>query len=437
MSWQLLLTALLGSVLLLMMFGLPVVFAFLAVDIIGAWLVLGGSAGMELLVRNAIDGVTSYTLVSIPLFVFMGEMLFHSRLAIKAIGAVDRMISRVPGRLAVVSIVTGTIFSAISGSTVATTVMLGSLLLPEMLKRGYNSKLAMGAIMGIGGVDMLIPPSALAVLLGSLAVINISDLLLAGVVPGLVLSVAFVVYITGVSLLLPAQAPQETPPSLSFRQRWGPFIGDVMPLVMIFVIVVLSMARGWASPTEAAAVGAAATTAVAAAYRTFTVQGFIKALQGTTVITGAILLIIMGAATFSQILSFSGASSGLVGAILTSVNDRWLVLLCMMLILIVLGFFVDQVSTMLITLPFYMPLVQKFAIDPVWFGVMFMMCMQIGLLHPPFGLILFAMRSVAPREIPTKDIFLAAIPYLVMSLLMLIAIMLWPPLATWLPRALG
>jgi tripartite ATP-independent transporter DctM subunit len=436
-SWQVLLVALLGSVLLLMTFGLPVVFAFLAVDIIGAWLVLGGHAGMELLVRNALDGVTSYTLVSIPLFVFMGEMLFQSRLAIKAIDAVNRMISRVPGRLAVVSIVAGTIFSAISGSTVATTVMLGSLLLPEMIKRGYSPRLSMGAIMGIGGVDMLIPPSALAVLLGSLAVINISDLLLAGVVPGLILSVAFVAYIVTMATIFPEQAPPEAAEELSLRERWLPFVGDVMPLVLIFVIVILSMARGWASPTEAAAVGATATTLIAIVYRAFTFQSFVKALHGTATITGAILLIIMGAATFSQILNFSGASSGLVNTILTSVSDRWMVLLCMMGILIVLGFFVDQVSIMLITLPFYMPIVQKFGIDPVWFGVLFMMCIQIGLLHPPFGLILFAMRSVAPEEIPTKDIFLAAIPYLIMSMLMLIAIMLWPGIATWLPRGLG
>jgi tripartite ATP-independent transporter DctM subunit len=436
-SWQVLLVALLGSVLLLMTFGLPVVFAFLAVDVIGAWLVLGGHAGMELLVRNAIDGVTSYTLVSIPLFVFMGEMLFQSRLALKAIDAVNRMIARVPGRLAVVSIVAGTIFSAISGSTVATTVMLGSLLLPEMVKRGYSPRLSMGAIMGIGGVDMLIPPSALAVLLGSLAVINISDLLLAGVVPGLILSVAFVAYIVTMATIFPDQAPAEAAEQLSLRERWLPFIGDVMPLVLIFVIVILSMARGWASPTEAAAVGAMATTLIAVVYRAFTFQAFVKALHGTATITGAILLIIMGAATFSQILNFSGASSGLVNSILASVSDRWMVLLCMMATLIVLGFFVDQVSIMLITLPFYMPIVQKFGIDPVWFGVLFMMCIQIGLLHPPFGLILFAMRSVAPDDIPTKDIFLAAIPYLVMSMLMLIAIMLWPGIATWLPRALG
>jgi tripartite ATP-independent transporter DctM subunit len=235
----------------------------------------------------------------------------------------------------------------------------------------------------------------------------------------------------------PEDAPPEPEEHLSLRERLLPFVGDVMPLVLIFVIVVLSMARGWASPTEAAAVGATATTLIAIVYRAFTWQAFVKALHGTTTITGAIMLIIMGAATFSQILNFSGASSGMVNAVLSSVDDKWMVLLCMMGILIVLGFFVDQVSTMLITLPFYMPIVQKFGIDPVWFGVLFMMCMQIGLLHPPFGLILFAMRSVAPPEISTKDIFLAAIPYVVMSLLMLAAIFMWPGLATWLPRALG
>jgi tripartite ATP-independent transporter DctM subunit len=436
MHWEIVLVALLGSVLVLMTLGLPVVFAFLAVNIFGAWLVLGGSPGMELLVRNALDGVTSYTLVSIPLFIFMGEMLFQSGLAVKAIEAVDRMIARVPGRLAVVAIAAGTIFSAISGSTVATTIMLGSLLLPQMIQRGYNPKLSMGAIMGIGGVDMLIPPSALAVLLGSLAIINISDLLLAGVLPGLILSVCFIAYIVAVAVLFPGQAPRETPPRLSLSERWIPFIADVMPLVMIFVVVITSMARGWASPTEAAAVGATATVVVAAVYRVFTFAAFAKAVRGTTVVTGAITLIIMAAATFSQILGFSGASGGLVNTIMASVHEKWLIIACMMLILVVLGFFVDQVSIMLITLPFFMPIVQKLGVDPVWFGVMFLMCVQIGLLHPPFGMILFAMRSVAPKEISTNDIFLAALPYLLMSFLMLFAIMLWPPIATWLPNLL-
>lgn len=436
MSWELTLTLLLGAVIVLMLLGLPVVFAFLAVNVVGAWLVLGGSAGMELLVRNALDSVTSYTLVPIPLFIFMGELLFHSGLAMRAIDSIDRLIVRVPGRLAVVAIVAGTIFSAISGSTVATTMMLGSLLLPEMLKRGYSPRLAMGAIMGIGGVDALIPPSALTVLFASLAVIPVAPLLIGGVVPGLILSAAFVGYIVLASYFKWEKTPDEPPVRLTPRERWIPLFRDVMPLVLIFVVVVVSMARGWAAPTEAAGVGATATLAVAALYRSLTRKGFAAALRGTALATGALLFIIMGASTYSQILNFSGATSGLITSITASGGDPILILIGMLAILLFLGFFIDQVSTMLMTIPFFMPLVQQFGYDKTWFGVLYMMCMQLGLLTPPFGLLLFAMRSVAPKEIPTRDIFRGATPFIVLGVVALIAVFLWPALATWLPKLL-
>ncbi|MBC8107088.1 MAG: TRAP transporter large permease [Anaerolineae bacterium] len=436
MSWELTLTLLLGAVIVLMLLGLPVVFAFLAVNVVGAWLVLGGSAGMELLVRNALDSVTSYTLVPIPLFIFMGELLFHSGLAMRAIDSIDRLIVRVPGRLAVVAIVAGTIFSAISGSTVATTMMLGSLLLPEMLKRGYSPRLAMGAIMGIGGVDALIPPSALTVLFASLAVIPVAPLLIGGVVPGLILSAAFVGYIVLASYFKWEKTPDEAPVRLTPRERWIPLFRDVMPLVLIFVVVVVSMARGWAAPTEAAGVGATATLAVAALYRSLTRKGFIAALRGTAIATGAILFIIMGASTYSQILNFSGATSGLIVSITSGGGDPLIILIVMLVILIFLGFFLDEVSTMLMTLPFYMPLVQQLGFDKTWFGVLYMMCMQLGLLTPPFGILLFAMRSVAPKEISTRDIFRAANPFMLLGLIALIAVFLWPALATWLPKLL-
>lgn len=436
MGWELTLTILLGAVIALMLVGIPVVFAFLAVNVVGAWLVLGGSAGMELLVRNAFDGVTSYTLVPIPLFIFMGELLFHSGIAMRAIDAIDRLIVRVPGRLAVVAIVAGTIFSAISGSTVATTMMLGSLLLPQMLKRGYSPRLSMGAIVGVGGVDALIPPSALTVLFASLATIPVAPLLVGGVVPGLLLSTAFVGYIVLAAHFKWEQTPTEAPAPLTLRERWIPLFRDVLPLVLIFVVVVLSMARGWAAPTEASAVGATATLAVAALYRSLTWKGFKAALRGTALATGAILFIIMGAATYSQILSFSGATSGMISAITSGGGDPVLILVAMLLILIFLGFFIDQVSTMLMTIPFYMPLVQQFGYDKTWFGVLYMMCMQLGLLTPPFGLLLFAMRSVAPKEIPTREIFRAAYPFIIMGLVALVAVFLFPALATWLPKVL-
>ena len=195
MSWQMAAILLLGGSTVLLFIGMPVAFSFIAINLIGAILFLGGEAGLDQLVRNSSAAVMNFSLTPIPLFILMGEVLFHTGLAIKVIDGVERLIRQVPGRLAVVAVVAGTVFSAISGSTIATTAMLGSLMLPVMLARGYNPVMATGPIMAIGAVDMLIPPSALTVLLGSLSGISISKLLIGGVVPGLILSVAFVAYI--------------------------------------------------------------------------------------------------------------------------------------------------------------------------------------------------------------------------------------------------
>src|SRR5881227_1825057 len=195
MSWQFAAWLMLGGSTVLLLLGLPVAFTFIAVNIAGAAIWLGGEPGVQQLARNSVVSLTTFSLTPIPLFILMGEILFHTGIALKVIDGVERLIQQVPGRLAVVAVVAGTIFSAISGSTIATTAMLGSLMLPVMLSRGYHPTMATGPIMAIGAVDMLIPPSALTVLLGSLSGISISKLLIGGVVPGLILSVAFVAYI--------------------------------------------------------------------------------------------------------------------------------------------------------------------------------------------------------------------------------------------------
>ena len=262
MSWGEASLILFGGLVAIMGLGLPVAFAFLALNIVGAWLFLGGEPGLAQLARNAVQSVTSFSLTPIPFFVLMGEVLFHTGVALKAIDAFALLIRRVPGRLSVIAIVAGTVFSAISGSTIATTALLGSLMLPTMLARGYEPKMAMGPIMGIGGVDMLIPPSALTVLLGSIAGISISGLLIGGIVPGLILSTLFVGYIIARAIIDPVLAPnEELPPAQGFWDRWRPFLIHVLPLVMIFAIVVGAMTGGFATPTEAAALGAAATIA--------------------------------------------------------------------------------------------------------------------------------------------------------------------------------
>ena len=436
MLWWQSLLMLFGALTLLLLVGLPAGFAFLAINLVGAVIYLGGEAGLMQVVRNSVASVTNFSLTPIPFFILMGEVLFHTGLAMRAIDSFDKAIRGVPARLSVVAIVAGTVFSAISGSTIATTALLGSLLLPEMLRRGYHPRMAMGPIMAIGGVDMLIPPSALTVLLGSLANISISGLLIAGVVPGFVMAAMFLVYIIFTAWRHPELAPPSEPEPTHGWARWGPLLINVTPLVMIFALVIVAMSAGWATPTESAALGALVTIIVCLLYRSLTGVALVQALMGTAAITGVILFIIIGATTFSQILAFSGATNGLVGLVKDAGLAPWMVLAVMILMLLVLGCFVDQVSMMLITLPFFMPLVLHFGWDPLWFGVIYLICMQLGLLTPPFGMLLFTMRSVAPSSIPTSEIFAAVTPYVVMGMLMVVLVLLFPGLATGLPALL-
>jgi len=437
MAWTEAGLLLFGGLVVAMGFGVPVALAFLVLNLIGAFLFLGGEAGLVQLARNAVQSITSFSLTPIPFFVLMGEVLFHTGVALKAIDAFAVLIRRVPARLAVIAIVAGTVFSAISGSTIATTALLGSLLLPTMLDRGYHPRMAMGPIMGIGGVDMLIPPSALTVLLGSLAGISITGLLMGGILPGLMLSVLFVSYIMARAAINPRLAPDEVLESgPSGLRRWVPFVVHVLPLILIFAVVVGAMAAGWATPTEAAALGAASTILAAAAYRRLTPANLMQALVGTVGITGTILFIIIGATTFSQVLSFSGVVNGIFDLITSHHLSTLATIFGMLAILLLLGCFVDQVSMMLITLPFFMPLVQHHQIDPIWFGVLFLICMQLGLLTPPFGLLLYTMKGVAPPSISMQHIYAAALPYVLFGVLILAMILAFPPIATWLPSML-
>src|SRR5258705_132287 len=346
MSWQMASLLLLGGSTILLFIGIPVAFSFIAINLIGAVLFLGGDAGLHQLIRNSSAAVLNFSQTPSPQFILMGVVLFHTGLAIKVIAAVERLIRQVPGRLAVVAVVAGTVFSAISGSTIATTAMLGSLMVPIMLARGYHPTLATGPVMAIGAVDMLIPPSALTVLLGSLSGISISKLLIGGVVPGLLLSLAFVVYIVTRVKLDPALAPASSFVEYHGWERLRPFVQYVVPLVSIFVVVVLSMSAGWATPTESAAIGALFTMVLALCYRALTIKNLMGSLRGTAAISGMILFIIVGATTFSQILSFSGASNGLVELIAGMGLSPMAGIPAVMLLLVFLGPFLRQGSMM-------------------------------------------------------------------------------------------
>lgn len=432
MDWVSALLLLLGLLLVLMATGLPVAFAFLGVNIAGAYIFLGGEIGLDQMARNTMAAVSNFSLAPISLFLLMGEILFHTGVAFMAINAVDRLISRVPGRLSIVSVAGGTIFSSLSGSTIANTAVLGSALLPEMLKRGYHPTLAMGPIMATGSIAMLIPPSALAVLLGSLAGISIAKLLIAGIVPGLMMATAFLAYIICRCSLNPSLAPAYDVSELSARERWLPFLIYVVPLLGIFVVVVGSILVGWATPTESAALGSVASLIAAAAYGKLNLRKLMHAVMETAKISVMILFIIAASITFSQILAFSGATSGLLRLIEGIGASELVLLLAMLGILLFLGAFMDQVSMIMITLPFFIPLAQSMDLNLLWFGVLMLVVMEISFTTPPFGLLIYVMKGVAPKSITLGQVYAAAMPFIVLELIVLGILIVFPEAATWL-----
>ena len=434
MEWYLALGLLLCLLILFMATGLPVAFAFLAVNLVGAVVFLGGEPGLMQLVRNAVWSVTTFSLAPIPLFILMGEIMFHTGMAFRAIDAVDRLIARVPGRLSLVAVTAGTIFSTLSGSTMANVAMLGSSLLPEMQRRGYHPSMVMGPILGTGGIAMLIPPSALAVLLASLAQIPVAELLIAGIVPGLLIALLFFAYILIRCRLNPGLAPTYVQDDLSLADRFLPFLIYVVPLMTLFVLVVGSILAGWATPTESAALGAVGAVIAAIAYRSLTWQALLTAMIETAKVTGMALFIICASVTFAQILAFSGAVDGLLEATVELDLNPVTLLILMLLILLALGAFIDQLSMMLITLPFFMPLAQHAEFDLVWYGVLLLVVLEVSLTTPPFGLLLFVMKGVAPPQITLRQIYAAAGPFIALELAVLILVVVFPALATWLPQ---
>jgi tripartite ATP-independent transporter DctM subunit len=377
--------------------------------------------------------VQSFALLPIPLFILMGEVMFHTGVAARAIDAVDRLIARVPGRLSLVAITGGTIFSSLSGSTIANTAMLSSTLLPEMTRRGYHPSISVGPIVAVGGLAMLVPPSALAVLLGSVARIPIGELLVASIIPALILAVLFFGYVILRCRLDPTLAPPYDVAEYSWRERLLPFAKYVLPLLGIFVVVVGSIIGGFATPTESAALGAAAALAAAAAYRRLDWANFVVSVRETLRLTVMTLFIICGSITFSQILAFTQASTGLSDLVTgASLSPLW-VLLGMLGILLVLGCFMDQVSMMMITAPLFMPVAETLGLEIVWFGVLMLMVLEISLATPPFGLLLFVARGAAP-QIPMGAIMRSVAPFIAIALGVVGLLIAFPELTLLLPR---
>ena len=432
-DWALTLGLFIGGIVGLMMIGVPVAIAFLIVNMVAAFLIMRGFDGVMQVVDNATDLLTSYILAPVPLFLLMGALFFHTGLAHRMFTALDQLLGRLPGRLSFLTVIGGTGFSTLTGSSLANAAMLGSLLVPEMQKRGYKTHMSLGPILGTGGLAILIPPSALIVLLGSVAQVDVGKLLLAGVLPGFLLALLYAAVI-GVQVLLdPSAAPAYEPERASRAEKLRIVAVNIIPMLAIIVVVVGMIVGGLATPTESAAFGVVAVVVLAAAYRSLSAEAIGKSLTSTVVVSGSLFFILVGSAVFSQLLAFSGASAGFLSWATGLSNDRYVLLLFMFLVLLVLGMFMDQVSMMLIAVPVLFPLATSLGFDPVWFGIVFLMAMEMSLTTPPFGLLLFIVKGMAPAGTKLGQVVAAAFPFLVADAILVLLLVLFPALALWLP----
>ncbi len=426
----------LGAILVLMFLSMPVAFAFLLVSFAGMYW-LSGIAGMSQVAANASVAVTHFVFLPIPLFLLMGELFFNAGVARKVFDAVDMLIGRMRGRLSYVTIVGGTTFAALTGTSMGNTAMLGSLLVPEMTRRGYKNHMSMGPILGVGGLAILIPPSGLAVLLGSLAKIDIGRILIAGVLPGLALAAMYIILIYTMIRIDPSSVPEDDPVDHSLAKKLWVIVTHIMPLSIIVFMVIGLILLGVATPTESAAFGVLGVLIVAYFFGGLTFGAIYKSLKGTVKVTGMILLIVAASSTFSQVLAFSGATSGMIRAVSAVEFSPIMVIAVMFAILLFMGMFMDQASIMMLTIPIFFPIANAQGFDLIWFGIVMLLALEMSGVTPPFGLNLFIMMGVAPKGTRMIEVAKAGMPYLGCGLLLFVFLVMEPDIALYLPSLMN
>ena len=416
-----------------MLTGMPVALCFMLINLAGMYVFFGGSLGLEQLITSIYSSLNTFILLPVPLFVLMGEVMFHSGIAPVLIETLDKWIGRIPGRLSLLAVAVGTLFSTLTGTSLASVAMLGSSMVPEMEKRGYKKSMSLGPILGSGGLAMMIPPSALAVLCGAIAEISIGKILIAIILPGLLMAVVYALYIIVRCLLHPDLAPAYDVDPTPVREKVIGTMKYVLPQGLVVFLVVGVIFLGVATPSEAAATGAFGTFLIAIIYKRLTWEVIIKAVKGTLSVTGMMFLIIAGAMAFSQILGFSGASAGLSEMATGLDMPPIVIVMIMQVVILFMGGFMDVVSIMMIVLPIFVPLVRAYGFNPVWFAVLFLLNIEMAGTSPPFGMSLFVMKGVAPKDTTMSDIYLAALPFLGCDLIVMILLFIFPSLALWLP----
>ncbi len=433
MEWWGYLISFFGGLAVLLLIGLPVAFAFVMVNLIGVYVFWGGASGLGQLILSIDSSVSTFVLVPLPMFILMGTVMFHSGVAYKLIDVLDQWLGRIAGRLAVLAVGAGALFATLTGVAMGSVAMLGSTLAPDMEQRGYSKSMSLGPILASGSLAILIPPSALAVILASLGRFSIGKLLIGIVVPGFLLAVVYAAYIVIRCRLQPSLAPPYSVEPTPLRRRLRDTVRYVVPPVSVVFLVIGTIFLGVATPTEAAAVGALLSIILAALYGRLSWQVTKKAVAAATSLSVMVLVILTGSAAFGQLLSFSGVTPAITRLATDTVLDAMVVLILMQLVVIFLGMFIEQTSIVMVTFPIFMPIVAAMGWDPIWFGAIMMLNLEMATISPPFGLSLFVMKGIASPGTTMGDIYRAALPFVGLNLIVMAAMIAFPGIVLWLP----
>lgn len=435
MTWSLVLLVFVGLLILLLLLGIPVAFSFLITNFVCLFLFAGGVQSLFSVIPSGFEMMISITMLAVPLFILMGEVVFHSGVGWKVMEAMDIWIGRLPARLSLLAVGGGTLFAMLSGSSIAVVSMLGSVLVPGMMKKNYAPSMCVGPIMAGGALALVIPPTFFGVIIATLAKVSIAKLLIALIVPGLVMAALYVAYIVVRATLNPGLAPPYEREKATTRARVKSIL-QIFPLAGIIFLVTGVIFFGIATPTEAAALGALGAFILAILSGKMNALVLKKVVLQTGSLTCAVFMIIIGSTSFSQLLAYTGASKALVSAAVDLPLHPILLIVIMQICILLLGTFMDQFSIMMITVPLLAPMVSGMGFDLVWFCTVTLMNLCIAGNTPPFGLHLFALKGVVPDEIAMSQIIRSAIPYVLLGLVGVALVIVFPGLALWLPSRL-
>jgi len=433
MVWWAVLTVGLTLLLACFMSGMPIFIAFLLINLVGVLIILGQPGfGM---VANSIFETTNFAdLSAIPLFIMMGELLFRSGSIDILFDSVDKLVGKVKGRQYVLCIALSTIFGALSGAAMGVAAMMARTLLPGMLDRRYDAKMSTGAILAGASLAPIIPPSVLVIIIGTLANVSIAGMLIAGILPGLMLAIMFLIYTLGRVRLNPELAPEDAATStvdVGLGEKLHAIL-RVLPFALIIFCVMGLILLGIATPSESAATGVIGSMITAAYYRKLNWKMISESLSSAAFIASMILVIMASSKMFSQLLAFTGSTRELTQVVAGLDLSAYVMLFIMMLIPFILCMFIDQIALMLVVIPIYQPLIKSLEFDPIWFWLLMLLNVTVGGMTPPFGYTIFAFKGATDR-VSLQQIFSATWPFVAIFLLGMLVIAVFPPIATFLP----